>query len=408
MAAMDYPMPAGMHKIPVDLLDLRNDADVDNDILNPGPVKDEKNIWFYWDQGYSKMHPYTQRNVRAYHRRLVKLGWIIRVVDLVPGSSSNVEKFLDIHDINTFPQAYIDGTLTGPYAKQHCSDLVRFPLLLKYGGVYTDVGFMQIGDLDRMWKATIGDPNSPWDVFSYNGGGPSEYQLMNYFLATGKNNPLFERFHRLLLALWAEDGGHLDTTGMSNSALLKGTPLLQVAAGFEDNGRKYSVEEANQLLSDYIAQGQVIRMVMSMNDPDEHWNGPEYTVKHCYTVEFKSGSQLINEMTAWSGDEAFRLMSLPLPKAGETESEDQAKAREIVEACLSKSFGFKLAHGIILKVLGNTLGSLWRQHPGSDVVPGTYADWLRHGIGYWTQDELPPRVEYELIEPLRTGRLTKP
>lgn len=53
--------------------------------------------------------------------------------------------------------------------------------------------------------------------------------------------------------------------------------------------------------------------------------------------------------------------------------------REIVEACLQKSFGFKLAHELILWVFGDTLGSLWRKHEGPDNVPGTYVHWLRHG-----------------------------
>jgi hypothetical protein len=44
-----------------------------------------------------------------------------------------------------------------------------------------------------------------------------------------------------------------------------------------------------------------------------------------------------------------RVRSLSLPKEGEIES---AEAREIVEACLQKSFGFNLAHGLILRVLG--------------------------------------------------------
>lgn len=401
-----YIMPDGMHRIDDQMLDLREDTEIDHDLTHPPPVRDEKNIWFYWDQGYAEMHPYTKRNVRAYHRRLSRAGWIVRIVDRVFESVSNVSNFLDVQDLNIFPQAYIDGTLTGTYAVQHCSDLVRFPLLIKYGGVYTDVGFMQIGDLDRMWNNTIANPDSPYDVLSYNSGSSSEYQLMNYFLATGKDNPLFVRFHRLLLALWSADGGRLESTGMHKSLLLKGTPMMSADVGFEENGHKYTIEETNEILTDYIIQGQAIRTVMSMADPEDDWNGPEYTSKHVYAIEFMVGSQLINEMTAWDGDEAFRLLSLALPRPGETETTDQAKARSIVEQCLSRSFGFKLAHGLILRVMGNTLGSLWRQHPGSDDIPGTYAHWLRYGMIHWSQNELPPRVNYEIISPSRIGSLT--
>jgi hypothetical protein len=118
-------------------------------------------------------------------------------------------------------------------------------------------------------------------------------------------------------------------------------------------------------------------------------------------------SQLINEYTRWNGPRAFELMSLPLPKDGEEESVDQKHAREIVEACLQKSFGFKLAHGLILRVLGETLGSLWRKHEGSDNVPGTYAHWLRYGMIYWTQDRLPDALEFKEIEPFKKGPLLR-
>mgnify|MGYP001606407345 FL=1 len=71
----------------------------------------------------------------------------------------------------------------------------------------------------------------------------------------------------------------------------------------------------------------------------------------------------------------------------------------------TESFGFKLAHGLILRVFKETLGSLWRKHEGSDDIPGTYAHWFRHGTTYWNQDELPPRLEFNVIEPFKRGPL---
>ena len=119
------------------------------------------------------------------------------------------------------------------------------------------------------------------------------------------------------------------------------------------------------------------------------------------------GSQLINELTGWDGHRAFNLMSLALPKRGELESTDQELARTIVERCLQESFGFKLAHGLIIKVLGQTLGSLWRSHEGSDDVPGTYAHWLRFGIAHWCQDKYQPALVLEVIEPVKRGPLLR-
>ncbi|RYP75304.1 hypothetical protein DL769_003839 [Monosporascus sp. CRB-8-3] len=119
------------------------------------------------------------------------------------------------------------------------------------------------------------------------------------------------------------------------------------------------------------------------------------------------GSQLINELTAWDGRKAFELLSLPLPRAGESESAKQKQAREIIEGCLQRGFGFKLVHGLILKVLGDTLGSLRREHEGSDNVPEKYSHWLRHDIVYWNQGTLPQALQFQIIEPFKKGPLLR-
>ena len=101
-------------------------------------------------------------------------------------------------------------------------------------------------------------------------------------------------------------------------------------------------------------------------------------------------------------------MSLSLPKEGEMEDEEQKQAKEIVEACLQKSFGCKpLAHGLILRMFGETLGSLWRKHLGSGDVPGMYAHWLRHGTIYWNQNAIPPPLDFKVVEPFKRGPLLR-
>ncbi|OTA86295.1 hypothetical protein M434DRAFT_399941 [Hypoxylon sp. CO27-5] len=402
-----YPLPAGVHPIAPEFLDLRSDAEADHDIQHPKPVSDEKNVWFFWHTGYSTMYPYLQRNVRAWHRRLSKLGWAIRVLDRAPNSPSNVANFLDVSDPRTFPRAFIEGTMSGPYAVQHTSDLVRWPLLLRYGGVYADVGLMQIGDLDRLWSETVANPDSRFEVLSYNIGGVEGRNLTNYFLVSGRNNALFERCHRLLLALWAEDGGKTSTEGMHGSALLKGSPMMSGSFTIKEKDRTIGPEEVRKMLSDYIIQGQAMTMVMGLIDDEDGWDGPKYVAEHVYAIDYMVGSQLINEHTNWDGRKAFELMSLSLPKQGEAENAEQKQAREIIEACLQRSFGFKLAHGLIIRVFGCTLGSLWRDNEGSDNVPGTYAHWLRHATVHWNQDELPSALEFKVIEPFKRGPLLR-
>jgi hypothetical protein len=401
---MHYPIPPGLHPIPTDLLDLRPDSEIDHDILHPKPITNEKNIWFFWHTGYTTMHPYSQRNVRVWHRRFSRLGWSIRFLDYDPSSPLNVSNFLDTSDPLTFPRAFTDGTISGDYAAQHISDLVRFPLLLKYGGVYADVGLIQLGDLDRLWRETVGNPSSPFQVLSYDGGGVLG-TIANFFFASGRDNPLFDRCHRLLLKLW---DGKMSTEGMHGNALLKGAPLMLGTHTMEVEGKVIGKEEARGIFTDYIIQGHVISMVLGLVDDEDGWNGPEYIAKHVYAFGLREGSQLINFMTAWDGQKAFDLMSLSLPKEGEVENAEQKEAREIVEACLQRSFGFKLTHGIILRLLGgDTLGTLWRKHEGSDNVEGTYAHWLRYGSLYWTQDEIPPKVEFTVTEPFKRGPLLR-
>ncbi|KAL3442286.1 hypothetical protein BJX65DRAFT_287083 [Aspergillus insuetus] len=403
---MDYPLPKGMHLIPQEGLDLRPDTEIDADLQTPPPVTSVKNIWFFWHAGYAYMHPYAKRTVRAYHRRLTKKDWTIRIIDTSADSRSNIANFLDVTDPTLFPKAFREGTISGTYKLQHTSDLVRWPLLLKYGGVYADVGMMQIGDLDRLWNATIGDLESPWEVLSYSPTGDMKYSLTNYFLGSLPGNPLFARCHALLMALWDSDGGKTNTDGMHASPLLKGVPLMGGEYTItEEDGTFIGPEEMSRLLSDYIIQGQAITAAMGLVDEEDNWDGPAYSAGHVYNIEFMSGSQYINEFTNWDGQLAFDLMSLRLPKNGEQEIAQQQRAREIVEACLTRSFGFKLAHGLILRVNKVTLGSLWRDNPGADVLEGTYGAWLRYGMVYWQQNHIPKRVELPILAPIKVGKL---
>lgn len=266
---------------------------------------------------------------------------------------------------------------------------------------------MQIGDLERLWRETVGNAESGFEVLSYDMGTAAERSLADYFIACRRDNPFFYRCHKLLLVLWAAEGGKVSTEGMHKDPLLKGVPLLRSGVAIQEADRTIGIEETCKMLTDYIIQGQVISMVMGLVDEDDGWDGPKYVADHVYAMEFMTGAQLINEFTAWDGRKAFQLLSLPLPKAGERESDGQRQAREIVQARLQRSFAFRLAHGIIIKVLGDTVGSLWRTHEGSDCVPGTYAHWLRHGMVFWNQNAIPARTAYSPVEPIKRGSLLK-
>lgn len=394
-----YLQPEGLFNIPEEDLDLRPDVEIDEDLLHPKPLSDEKSIWFFWHSGYEYMHPYTKRNIRGWHRRFSRQGWTVRVVNCRPNSKINISNYLDVSDSTLFPQAFRDSNITGEYALQHTSDLVRFPLLLKHGGIYADVGLIQIGDIDRLWRNIVVNPVSPFEVVSYN---CEEVSLTNYFFMIRPKNQFFMRCHRLLLKLWE---GKTNTEGMWNNVLLKGVPVMECNYSIEENGKIIDPESLSRILTDYISQGQVISMVMGLVDAKEGWDGPRYSANHIYGIDYMVGSQLINSMTNWDGTRAFKLMSLSVATEDKEATKDQAHAKKIVTECLSKSFGFKLAHGLILRVLGDTLGSLWKKYEGSDNVPYTYVHWLRYDVLHWNQSYLPQKKEFKIIGPHKVGRL---
>lgn len=403
-----YDVPKGLYRIPAELLDTRPDAEVDRDLVAYRPVTDDKNIWFFWHNGYENMYPTAQRTVRAYHRRFSKLGWQVRVVNREPGSPLNITSFFDIADLDMFPTAFRDSTIGSDYPAQVNSDLVRFPLLLRYGGLYADTGVLPIGDLDRLWNETVANPASPYEVFTF--GEPSGGQTVtNYFMAARRNNAMFERCHRFLIKLWAEGGGRTSPKDTHRSPLFKGQPLFgegnDALSWTEPDGRIVTADEGRRMLTDYLFQGQAINMVMGTVDDRDGWNGPQYGRDHIFAIDFLTGSQLINQLTGWSGPRQFELLSKALPAAGEAENEEQREARNIVEQCLTTSFAFKLATGLILRVMGDTLGTLWKKNAGSDNVPGTYAHWLRYATTYFSQSQLPKPVSVSWAEPIKRGSL---
>lgn len=399
----DYLLPKGCHAVPHETLDLRPDIEIDSELQSMRPVVSQKNVWFFWNTGFNTLHPYTKRNIRTWHRRFSKKGWTIRVVSCQPGDALNIANFLDITDRNLFPDAFSSGKIGGKYSAQHTSDLVRWPLLLRYGGVYADVGMIQIGDLDRLWNKTIGDDSSGFEVLSYRGPQQNGRHLTNYFLACKEGNPLFTRCHRLFLKLWE---GRTDTVGLHAHPLLEGVPLQGGSFEIREEGKPViNKEDAAKMLTDYITQGQVVSMVMGLVDEEDGWNGPDYVENHVYGIDFMSGSQLINELTDWNGRAQFDLMSRKMPERGAKEDDQQKKARDIIQTVLQNSWGFKLAHGMILAVYKETLGSLWRDNDGSDVVDGTYAAWFRHATLYWDQDAVPCKVDFPVTQPWKIGAL---
>lgn len=356
------------------------------------PVVGSKSIFAFWHSGIGTLPPYLLRNVVNWYRRFSPLGWTVYVLDNVPDSPLNVSRFIDTSDPSIVPEAYSKATLGGQYTAQHTSDLIRYPLLLRYGGVYLDVGILQFGDLDWLWTEHISNPNSPYDFSGFTMGDAPDLSVVNFALVCGPNNPLIQRAHYILLQIWR---GKNITTGMHRHPLVNHVPLLrvphEVVVEDEVHGKMVINDEA---MTDYAIQIQCMGAAQRWLDKENGWDGPKYTREKCWLFNMIRHSYVHEQMTKWSGQRSFELFSLRLPNSGEEETEDQRLARKIVETAVAESWCLKLGHGFSAKLFGgDTLGMLWRKHDGNDSGEGTYAGWIR-----WAEVNCKQRVP---IQPMK-------
>lgn len=369
------------------------------------PTPGSKSIFAFWHSGIKTLPPYLLRNIINWHRRFSPLGWTIYVFDNVPDSPLNVAKFVDTTSSSIVPDAFINGSMGGGYAAQHTSDLIRYPLLLRYGGVYLDVGILQFGDLDALWTNEITNPDSAYDFFGFTMGEAPDLQIVNFALMSGPNNPLVLRAHRILLKLWE---GKTSTTGMHSHPLVKHVPLMRVPQEvvIDEEGKEKMVLN-DEAMTDYAIQIQCMGSAQRWLDEEDGWDGPKYVREKCWLLNMIEGVYVHEQATSWSGERSWVLLKTPLPKEDEQETEDQALARQIVEKMIGKSWALKLSHGFSAKLFGgDTLGMLWRKHDGTDCAEGTYAGWMRWAELNAVPDTLMPKMDVGVYQPTMRAKLS--
>jgi hypothetical protein len=403
---MDYPPIPNTSPLPYTIAPpiLTNDP-LPGTLTNPPrPGEGSKNIFAFWHSGIKTLPPYLLRNVINWHRRYSPLGWVIYLLDNTPDSPLNVANYIDTNSPSVVPEAFTKGTLDGGYKAQHTSDLIRYPLLLKYGGVYLDVGILLFADLDLLWTTHIKNPASPYDFFGFTMGSAPDLSVVNFTLIAPPNNPLIRRAHYILLKLWE---GKTNTTGMHKHPLVSHVPLLRVTKEVvvEEEGKEKMVIN-DEAMTDYAIQIQCMGAAQRWYDPSDNWDGPTYVRDKCYLLNMIEATYIHEQLTSWSGKRQHELFSLPLPQAGEEPTEDQALARKIVERVVGEAWCIKLGHGFSAKLFGaDTLGMLWRKFDGSDCGEGTYAGWLRWAEVSVRQDRAMERMQVETFEPTKTGKL---
>jgi hypothetical protein len=404
---MGYPNVPGTSSISHDIFPAVPFSDsLPSQITCPNlPTPGSKSIFAFWHSGIQSVPPYLLRNVLNWYRRFTPLGWTIYVLDTVPGSALNVSNFLDTSSSSVVPEAFTNGTLNGGYAAQHTSDLIRYPLLLKYGGIYLDMGILQFGDLNWLWTEHIANPASPYDFAGFTMGDPPDgISIVNFAFMSGPNNPLVSRAHYILLKVWE---GKTNTIGTHHHPLVNHVPLMHVPQEVVvEDGENGTMVINDEAMTDYAIQIQCMGSAERWLDDADGWDGPKYVREHCWLYSMMNGAFAHEQMTSWSGQRQFDLLKEKLPETVETETEDQTFARKMVENTMAKSWCLKLGHGFSAKLFGgDTLGMLWRKNTGSDCGEGTYAGWLRFAELHYRQDDAPKPMEIPVYEPTMKGKL---
>jgi hypothetical protein len=400
---MDYPLIPDMRRVTTSL-PVAPISDIPSALMfPPTPTSTSKSIFAFWHSGIETLPPYLLRNVLNWHARFSPLGWTIYVLNAVPSSPLNVSNFIDTTSQKVVPEAFTAGTLDGAYKAQHTSDLIRYPLLLKYGGIYLDVGILQFGDIDWLWTQHISNPDSPYEFAGFTMGMAPEFSIVNFCMMSTPNNPLVARAHRIVLKLWENK---TNTSGMHSHPLVKHVPLMKVPneVVIEEEGMA-KVTINDESMTDYAIQIQCMGSAQRWVDDEEGWDGPRYVREKAWLLSMMDGAFLYEQLMSWNSAKEFDLLKRELPTHKNKESKEQKEAREFVEAVVSRSWCFKLGHGFSAKLFGaDTLGMLWRKEDGSDCREGTYAGWLRWAELNLTHEKDTKSMDVPVYEPTIRGK----
>ncbi|KAK4234327.1 hypothetical protein C8A03DRAFT_47314 [Achaetomium macrosporum] len=371
---LDLPERTRIH--PSSPQETRTDVEIIAALTSPPrEVTSQKNIWAFWDKGFSKLNGWQQRNVIGWVRKLGATGWTVRVLDNVPDSATNVLNYLGDATL-PIPEAVVSGGGNlGPHSGQHMSDLVRLPLLHRYGGIYLDIGVLLLGDIERSLWERIADPASAYRLggFAHQHRANSWGSLQNFCLAAQAGEELLARWQRIMAAVWE---GRTSSEGLVHHRLFAGVP-----AAINPRVRMTIQPGSEQRLLDYWVNLLAWEKLKVTVDDGSDFNGPEYVRKHVLLLDPMQESFAAEVRTRLNTPRLFQLLICPRdPAKPGVDPALHTEAKGLVDYLLTSSTVLKLYHGHGY-MLAPPLATFW-EAPGNedaDARPGTFGELLRYG-----------------------------
>ncbi|KAI2609891.1 uncharacterized protein GGS25DRAFT_530892 [Hypoxylon fragiforme] len=370
-------VPPGLRLAAPEALDLRSDDEIAAWLQKRHAITSDRNIWAFWHSGYSRMPPWTQRNIINWVRKLGPR-WTVHLLDRVSGSETNVGNFVDS---SFFPDTFNSNTMDGPSVGQHSGDLVRLPLLWLYGGIWIDVGtflFRHVEDI--CWKL-IEDPESPYEMAGFAMEMRPGVEIMtNGFIATKRGNTAIRRWHEIFKSLW---NGVTNCHGFHQNPLLKHLPLLSPPfSRLNMAGLNIPME----IFTDYLSQCMCFERLRRLVDPSDGFNGPEYYSNKLLLYSGLQETYYFQQATEWSGTKQFDLLTMKRTGEGVVRDEKWHAAEIFVNDALANTSTMKLSHGPP-GALDCFLADMWdsEELQGKDCEEGTFGEYLRYGSVHFDQ-----------------------
>ncbi|PSN60759.1 hypothetical protein BS50DRAFT_578937 [Corynespora cassiicola Philippines] len=365
----------------VDAKDKRSDAEILESLTQHVPITSEKNIWTYWHSGVLNMPKWCQRNIINWVR-LHGSDWSVRVLDTVPDSPNHALKWISPDQL---PEAFVKGTMSGPYVGPHSADFLRGAALYRYGGAWSDVGDIIFLNLDKICWDRLSDDSNPFTV-----SVPWMYSrvMANHFVAARKGDEFIKIWHELFTHFWK---GQTDFKDIVQNPLM--TFVQQLAPTlFADSavrGFNWDFKIDPVFLLGYIGQCSAWLRLAWLKEPNGGFDGADYYSKKILLFDSLEEDWAAEKTIGYSGVDLFKVFTTR--RDADPESEDYKKAYAATWRMLTKSAMQKITHG---KGLTHTphCGALLdlTENEGKDYAPGTFGELIRYGSVYLeqTRDEI--------------------